>query len=99
MISPNRYDYENVDSLSASTVINHLRQMCGDEEAMKKEFGSYQVKTIDDFCYQDPIDESVTEKQVLIILVCFLLFLKGVWVIGIAQISPSTQIINRGWVR
>ena len=46
-------------------MMTHLREMCNDVDTLKtKEFASYQIKNMDDFRYQDPIDESVTEKQV-----------------------------------
>lgn len=67
-----RYDYENVDSASASSMMKHLRDICNDVDGLKKkQFASYQIENMDDFRYQDPIDESVTEKQV-----CLLFFLK-----------------------
>lgn len=63
-----------MDSTSATSMMTHLREMSSDIDMLKKkEFGSYQIKNIDDFRYQDPIDESVTEKQVCLVFLFFLI--------------------------
>ena len=49
-------------------MMKHLRDICNDVDGLKKkQFASYQIENMDDFRYQDPIDESVTEKQVCLL--------------------------------
>ena len=67
-----RCDYENVEAEGAKKIIELLRQTAKDESLVNKSLtgGSgqdqktYQVKSMDDFSYTDPIDGIVTEKQV-----------------------------------
>ena len=67
-----RCDYENVEAEGAKKMIELLRQTAKDESLVNKSLtgGSgqdqktYQVKSMDDFSYTDPIDGIVTEKQV-----------------------------------
>jgi phosphoglucomutase len=67
-----RYDYENVDSDAANKVIHHLESSFKQADFIGKVFThgskSYKVKLADDFEYTDPIDHSVSKKQV-----CFLM--------------------------
>ncbi|XP_058961134.2 phosphoglucomutase-1 [Pocillopora verrucosa] len=66
-----RCDYENVEAEGAKKMIELLRQTAKDESLVNKSLtgGSgqdqktYQVKSMDDFSYTDPIDGIVTEKQ------------------------------------
>ena len=67
-----RCDYENVEAEGAKKMIELLRQTAKEESLVNKSLtgGSgqdqktYQVKSMDDFSYTDPIDGIVTEKQV-----------------------------------
>ena len=67
-----RCDYENVEAEGAKKMIELLRQTAKDESLVNKSLtgGSgqdqktYQVKSMNDFSYTDPIDGIVTEKQV-----------------------------------
>ena len=65
-----RYDYENVDSLAAGEMMKGLQQHVDDSSLVGKEFShggkSFTVKLNDNFEYTDPIDHSVTKKQVII---------------------------------
>jgi len=67
-----RCDYEMVDSEGANKMMELLQQTADNGSLVNKTLtgGSsqdqktYQVKLMDDFSYKDPIDESVTKKQV-----------------------------------
>jgi phosphoglucomutase len=63
-----RYDYEECDSESANKVMKHLAESFAQAEFVGKEFKYadkvYKVRLADDFQYTDPIDHSVTTKQV-----------------------------------
>ena len=65
-----RYDYENVDSASASKMMERLEGMLGDGSLTGKTFSSgdkhYTVAKADNFEYTDPIDGSVSKKQVYV---------------------------------
>jgi phosphoglucomutase len=52
-----RHDYEAVDSARANDIMNGLRQRLGDLK------GRGGIELADDFRYQDPIDNSISEKQ------------------------------------
>lgn len=66
-----RCDYEMVDSEGANKMMELLRQTADDGSLVDKTLtgGSsqdqktYQVKSMDDFSYKDPIDGSVSKKQ------------------------------------
>ncbi|XP_077980910.1 phosphoglucomutase-1-like [Glandiceps talaboti] len=62
-----RYDYENVDAPPANQMMTNLRQMVADPGYKGKEYTygdkCYKVDKADDFCYTDPIDGSVSQKQ------------------------------------
>ena len=69
---PLRYDYENIDNEPANKVIEGLRQKITDGSLVGKQFTGgtdneaqkYDVELADDFSYTDPIDQSVSKKQV-----------------------------------
>lgn len=64
-----RHDYENVPTAPAQAVISHIKQQIATLPGQV--FGSYTVKTVDDFSYTDPIDASVSTGQGLrILFVC-----------------------------
>ena len=52
-----RHDYEAVDTAKANDIVNGLRQRLPDLK------GRGGIELADDFRYQDPIDNSVSEKQ------------------------------------
>ena len=67
-----RCDYENVESEGANKMMELLRKAADDGSLVNEIFKggsgdnqkSYQVKSMDDFSYTDPIDGSVSKKQV-----------------------------------
>lgn len=59
-----RYDYENVTSESGNTMMANLREMVSTKSLTGRQYGNFVVKDVDDFRYEDPIDLSVSEKQV-----------------------------------
>ena len=68
-----RYDYENVESEPAQQMMTDLRNKVSTETVaafIGKEFTegdkTYKVAKADDFEYTDPIDKSVSKKQVLL---------------------------------
>ena len=69
-----RCDYENVESEGANQMIELLRKAAEDGSLVNKTLTggsgndqkSYQVKSMDNFSYTDPIDGSVSNKQVLL---------------------------------
>lgn len=60
-----RYDYENVESDGADQMMSNLREMVANKSFENKQYGEYTVSQMDDFEYVDPVDESVTERQVV----------------------------------
>lgn len=70
-----RYDYEECDSDAANKVMKQLTDSFGQSDFVGKEFKyadkSYKVSLADDFQYTDPIDHSVTTKQVGVYLYNF----------------------------
>ncbi len=56
-----RHDYEAVESEVADNIFNHLRELL--PSLTGKNFGDYTVSYADEFCYQDPIDNSISEQQ------------------------------------
>lgn len=58
-----RYDYENVSSDGASKMMVNLRAMIAKNSLVGKKYGTFTVKTMDDFSYTDPIDASVVANQ------------------------------------
>lgn len=61
-----RHDYEGVPSEQANAVIAHIKAQF--TSLPGQVFGSYIVKTVDDFSYTDPVDGSVSIGQGLRIL-------------------------------
>ena len=61
-----RHDYEGVPTAQANAVIAHIRAQAS--QLPGQQFGSYTVKTVDDFSYTDPVDGSVSTGQGLRIL-------------------------------
>ena len=66
-----RYDYEGVESVGANEMMEKLRtivanpaDVIGKEFAGKDDNRRYTLSACDDFRYEDPIDKSITEKQV-----------------------------------
>ena len=56
-----RHDYEAVDSNIANGIVQHLRDQF--ETLPGKTWGEYTVKFADEFCYNDPVDGSVSSNQ------------------------------------
>ena len=56
-----RHDYEAVDSTAANGLMDALRR--ASTTLPGQVFGSYTVDYADDFCYLDPIDQSVSDRQ------------------------------------
>ncbi|MCO6457909.1 MAG: alpha-D-glucose phosphate-specific phosphoglucomutase [Pirellulaceae bacterium] len=56
-----RHDYEGVRVDLANSLMEQLRKRVA--TLPQRQFGSYTVAYADDFRYQDPVDQSVSEKQ------------------------------------
>ena len=56
-----RHDYEGMSSAVGDGIINHLREQL--PTLPGRSFGPYTVGYADDFCYTDPVDGSVSDKQ------------------------------------
>ncbi len=56
-----RHDYEAVDSDIANGIVQHLRAQF--DALPGKTWGEYTVKFADEFCYNDPVDGSVSSNQ------------------------------------
>ncbi len=61
-----RHDYETIPTDAANSVITHINQKF--ESLVGKSFGSYKVKTCDNFSYHDSIDGSISNNQGIRIL-------------------------------
>jgi len=61
-----RHDYEAIPTDAANAVIAHIKSQF--ISLPGQSFGSYKVKTCDDFSYHDPIDGSVSNNQGIRIL-------------------------------
>ena len=63
-----RYDYENVESAPANKMMQDLEAAIAQASIVGKSYESggktFKVVTNDNFEYTDPIDHSVTKKQV-----------------------------------
>jgi len=61
-----RYDYEGVDKIAAETLMQDIR----DKSALLAgtKYNDYLIMTCDDFCYTDPVDNTVSEHQGIRIL-------------------------------
>ncbi|KAJ8655040.1 hypothetical protein O0I10_009247 [Lichtheimia ornata] len=58
-----RYDYEEVDSRKANDLVENLRGLSGTSQLLGQKFGPFKVSKMDDFTYDDPIDNSVASHQ------------------------------------
>ncbi|ORZ17025.1 hypothetical protein BCR42DRAFT_374046 [Absidia repens] len=58
-----RYDYEDVEGKGADDMVSRLSEKINSGEWIGKSFGGFQVKTMDNFSYNDPIDGSVSNGQ------------------------------------
>jgi len=65
-----RYDYETVDAAAAKKMVSHLLAMGNAFRAEghgphnpKPLAGGFELATVDEFCYTDPIDGSVSQHQ------------------------------------
>ncbi len=56
-----RHDYEAVDSEIANGIVEHLRSQLSSLPG--KNWGDYTVKFADEFCYNDPVDGSISSNQ------------------------------------
>jgi phosphoglucomutase len=56
-----RHDYEAVDSEIANGIFAYLRELL--PTLVGQSFGEYEVSYADEFCYQDPVDGSVSSQQ------------------------------------
>ncbi len=61
-----RHDYEGIDNEAATSLMQNLETQI--TQLAGKSFGEYQVELADDFCYTDPVDNSVSEHQGIRIL-------------------------------
>ena len=61
-----RHDYEAIPTEAANGVIAHIKSQFN--SLPNQVFGSYKVKTCDDFSYHDPIDGSISNNQGIRIL-------------------------------
>ena len=64
-----RYDYEQVESDPANQMMANLDKMVTDSSIIGKQFQRgdkcYKVSKMDNFEYTDPIDGSISKKQVM----------------------------------
>ena len=56
-----RHDYEAVDLNIGNDIVEHLRNQLPNLPG--KSWGDYTVKYADEFCYSDPVDHSVSNRQ------------------------------------
>ncbi len=56
-----RHDYEAVDLSVGNEIVEHLRSLLPNLPG--KSWGDYTIKYADEFCYNDPVDHSVSDKQ------------------------------------
>ena len=65
-----RYDYENCDSEPANKMMANLEALVADPSLVGREFShgdkKYHVCLADNFEYTDPIDGSISKKQVCV---------------------------------
>lgn len=63
-----RYDYENCESAPAEKMISDLESYIADASSIGKTYShggkTFKVAKADNFEYTDPIDQSVSKKQV-----------------------------------
>jgi phosphoglucomutase len=58
-----RYDYEEVDSVGAQQMIDHLNSLLQGKALIGTGWNGFIVAAADDFSYEDPIDKSVSNHQ------------------------------------
>ncbi len=56
-----RHDYEAIDSKIADQLMADLQASI--TSLAGKQFGNYSIKNCDNFCYTDPVDNSISENQ------------------------------------
>lgn len=56
-----RHDYEALEAGPAAEMMEDLRRRTG--ELAGRTIGGLRIASCDDFCYRDPVDDSVTERQ------------------------------------
>lgn len=56
-----RHDYEAVETPIANGIVEHLRSQLATLPGQS--FGEYTVKFADEFCYEDPVDGSISKNQ------------------------------------
>lgn len=65
----NRYDYEEVDVLTAVEMMEDLEAMMSDKAFVGQSFSMgekmYKVERADNFEYSDPVDGSISRHQVI----------------------------------
>jgi phosphoglucomutase len=61
-----RHDYESIPTEAANSVIAHIKAQFA--SLPNQVFGTYTVKSCDDFSYHDPIDGSISNNQGIRIL-------------------------------
>jgi phosphoglucomutase len=61
-----RHDYEAIPTDAANSVIAHIKSQF--TSLPSQSFGTFKVKTCDDFSYHDPIDGSISNNQGIRIL-------------------------------
>ena len=61
-----RHDYEAIPTDAANSVIDHIKSQFS--TLPSQSFGTYKVRTCDDFSYHDPIDGSISNNQGIRIL-------------------------------
>jgi len=70
-----RYDYENCESAPAEKMISNLESYIADPASVGKTYShggkTFKVAKADNFEYTDPIDHSVSKKQVRLTVTCF----------------------------
>lgn len=63
-----RYDYENCESAPAEQMIHNLEKFIVDPSVLGKTFSyenkAFKIAKTDNFEYTDPIDQSISKKQV-----------------------------------
>jgi phosphoglucomutase len=58
-----RYDYEQVESKAAKTLMANLVAITEKCKSGETKFDDYTIQTADEFTYHDPVDKSVSEHQ------------------------------------
>lgn len=58
-----RYDYENVDKPEAEKMMAYMAALSAEEAAASCDMQGFELDTVDEFTYVDPVDGSVSEHQ------------------------------------